>query len=421
MTTAVDKIPASASEPSGRLRIPVMKLAAIGDQVVVSLTNFVLTIAIGRAFAAEEFASFGIGLSIGLMVQGLQRHAMTIPLMLRPAGRIAHRHRAIVAEQYLLIIIAIVAGSLAVAAAWHMSLGRYGHLIALSSLVSLIVYLQLEFSRTFLVKTTRPWSLIASATWYCVVALALAGAALLHFIRYETLLFVLGGAMTLHALALMMIAGSPQWSRGWRLLRYDLRRYGGWSALATLTYSGYNHAPLLLLGALVAPVHAAIFVATRSLMQPLQIIQRGLDIADKSAFANVARKPHTRETLRLILAFSGFYALTGVVYCISAGLFADDLIGLAYGSKFSDAGSALIAWLPGYILMGLSLPLETLVYARRDFRSYFLLRGLASVVAIALSVPLLLYFFETGAIAACAAGWLLATCGTLIRLIRNTQ
>jgi O-antigen/teichoic acid export membrane protein len=420
MTTAVDKGHAVTPARSKRLRVPVVKVAAIGDQIVVSLTNFVLAIAMGRAFSAEEFASFGIGLSIGLMVQGLQRHAVTIPLMLRPADRIARRHRAILAEQYWLVLAVVTVGVLAVAAAWHMNLGRYGHLIALSSLVSLIVYLQLEFSRTFLVKTGRPWFLIASAGWYCVVALALAGAALSHRIGYETVLFVLGGAMALHALSLMMIAGSPQWSRGWRLLRHDIRRYGGWSAAATLTYSGYNHVPLLLLGALAAPVHAAVFVATRSLMQPLQIIQRGLDIADKSAFAGVARKPYARETLKLILTFSAFYMLIGVVYCAAAGLLANDLITLAYGSKFSDAESALFAWLPVYVLMGLSLPLETLVYARRDFRHYFLLRGLASVVAIALSLPLLMMFYETGAIAACAAGWLLAALGTVIRLIRTT-
>ena len=81
----------------------------------------------------------------------------------------------------------------------------------------------------------------------------------------------------------------------------------------------------------------------------------------------------------------------------------------------------MLAWLPVYVLMGMAMPLESLVYARRDFRHYFQLRGLASIVAVALSVPLALYYFETGAIAACAAGWLLAVSGTAIRLVRNTK
>jgi hypothetical protein len=63
-------------------RYAVTRFATIGDQVLVSLANFGLTLAIGRAYSAKELASYGIGLSLGLMVQGVQRHALIIPLML---------------------------------------------------------------------------------------------------------------------------------------------------------------------------------------------------------------------------------------------------------------------------------------------------------------------------------------------------
>lgn len=421
MRTAVNDVPMAAPDTTRPSRFSVTKIAAIGDQIVVSLTNFALTLAIGRAFSAEEFASFGIGLSIGLMVQGLQRHALTIPLTLQHDGKIARRHAAILAQQYIILIGVLALGLLIVGGALLISLPHYGYLIALASLVSLVVYLQLEFSRAFLIKTRRAGYLLASAAWYGLVSLALAAAAMLHLIRYETLLIVLGAAMVLHALALMLCAGKPAWSRGRRLLRHDLLRYGGWSAAATLTYSGYNHLPLLLLGAMAAPIHAAIFVATRSLMQPLQIIMRGLDIADKSVFAKVARHPGTRDTLIFTLNCAAFYAVISLVYCVTAGLFANQLVTLAYGAKFSGVGGALLAWLPVYVLMGLAMPLESLVYARRDFRHYFQLRGLASIVAFGLSIPLSIHYFETGAIAACAAGWLLAVGGTTIRLVRNTK
>ena len=404
-----------------RRRFPLTKLAAIGDQIVVSLTNFILTLAIGRSFSAEEFASFGIGLSIGLMVQGLQRHALTIPLTLQPDSKIMRRQAAILAEQYIVLIAVLLGGLCLIGGVVFIALPRYGHLIALSSLASLVVYLQLEFSRAFLIKTGKAGFLLASSAWYGLVSVALAAAAMQHLIRYETLLIILCGAMLLHALALMFSVGAPAWSRGKRLLRNDLLRYGGWSAAATLTYSGYNHLPLLLLGATAAPIHAAIFVATRSLMQPLQIIMRGLDIADKSVFARVAHHPGTRDTLVFTMNCAAFYAVISLVYCVTAGLFANQLVALAYGAKFSGVGTALLAWLPVYVLMGLAMPLESLVYARRDFRHYFQLRGLASILAVGLSLPLSLYYLETGAIVACAAGWLLAVSGTVIRLVRNTQ
>ncbi len=421
MRATVNEGSMAAPDTSRPSRPSLTKIAAIGDQIVVSLTNFALTLAIGRFFSAEEFASFGIGLSIGLMVQGLQRHALTIPLTLQRDARIERRHAAILAQQYIILLCVVATGLLIIGGALLLSLPRYGYLVALASFVSLIVYLQLEFSRAFLIKTKRTGFLLASAAWYGLVSLALAAAAMQHLIRYETLLIVLGAAMSLHALALMLCAGTPAWGRGRTLLRHDLLRYGGWSAAATLTYSGYNHLPLLLLGAMAAPIHAAIFVATRSLMQPLQIIMRGLDIADKSVFAKIARQPDTRDTLVFTLNCAAFYAVISLVYCVTAGLFANQLVALAYGAKFEGVGGALLAWLPVYVLMGLAMPLESLVYARRDFGHYFMLRGIASVLAFGLSIPLSIQYYETGAIAACAAGWLLAVGGTVIRLVRSTR
>jgi O-antigen/teichoic acid export membrane protein len=322
----------------------------------------------------------------------------------------------------LLILIAVISAGLAVLTATHLSaLPRYGQLIAAASTVCLIVYMELEFSRAFLIKTGKPWLLLASAGWYALVSLALAATALTHRIGYETLLFMLGGAMTLHALSLVAIAGRPDWHKGRTLLALDIRRYGGWSAAATLTYAGYNHVPLLLLGAFAAPIHAAAFVATRSLLQPLQIILRGLDIADKSAFAEAAKQPFARKTQAAALMLAALYALVALVFAVTAGLFADRLIALAYGPKFFGFGNALLAWIPAYILLSVSMPLESLIYARRDFRSYFLLRSLASAVAIAAAFPLMMLYAETGAILACAIGWFIAVTGTFLRILRTTS
>ena len=65
------------------------------------------------------------------------------------------------------------------------------------------------------------------------------------------------------------------------------------------------------------------------------------------------------------------------------------------------------------------MPLESLVYARQDFARYYAIRGLASLVAIALAYPLILGFAEVGAIAACGIGWLLAVAGTAVLILRR--
>jgi O-antigen/teichoic acid export membrane protein len=233
------------------------------------------------------------------------------------------------------------------------------------------------------------------------------------------MLFVLAGAMFVHAASLFAVTRAFSFRGGARLLLVDIKRYGGWAAAATATYAGYNHVPLLILGAIAAPVHAAVFVAARSLLQPLQILLRGLDVADKNAFAEIRADPYSAKATRFTLKLVALYAAVGGVVGVAAGLGAEQLLTLAYGTKFSGYGAALIAWVPAYVFLSISTPLESLVYARKAFRGYFAIRGVASLVAIAAAFPLITWYAEIGAIAACAIGWLVAVAGTAILLMRR--
>jgi O-antigen/teichoic acid export membrane protein len=231
----------------------------------------------------------------------------------------------------------------------------------------------------------------------------------------------LTAAMLIHALVVLTVVGLPDLRRGLRLLTADIRRYGIWSAIATATYTGYNHVPLLILGAIAAPIHAAAFTATRSLLQPLQILLRGFDAADKSAFARAAHDPFSRKALNFTLKLTALYAAIGVIFGVVVFLIADRLIVFAYGAKFADHSAALVAWVPAYILLSITMPLESLVYARKAFHGYFLIRGIASVIAIAASIPLINTYSDIGAISACALGWGIAAIGSLLFLIRGTR
>jgi O-antigen/teichoic acid export membrane protein len=397
------------------------RIATIGDQILVALTNFSLTLAIGRSFAASDLAAYGIGLSVALMVQALQRHTFIIPLMLRPRMLGAGQAAAAMTAQIIVLGFAIAGGSLALLGGALSGLPPYAMLVVASSLVCLVVQVQLEFSRAFLVKSGRPTLLFASACWYAAVSGLLAFAALGGQIEYATLLAVLGAAMLLHMAAIILLVRRVSPRRGLMLLRADVRRYGGWSLTATTTYAGYNHLPLLLLGVMASPVHAAAFVATRSLMQPVQILLRGLDIADKSGFAKRAGTPQKQAAYLFTLKLALLYAVAAGLIGTAIAVFADPLMALAYGSKFSGATPGLIAWAPVYVMISISLPFESLVYARREFRSYFLIRGVASVAAVALAVPLIGHFQAVGAIAACGVGWLIATTGTVVVLWRKAS
>jgi O-antigen/teichoic acid export membrane protein len=418
MNVAATGVPAKTS---ARKVYTLTRVATVADQLIVAVANFGLVLAIGRAFSVEELASYGIGLSIGLMVQALQRHAITIPLMLQPDGRAVRRSGAIVAEQLIVLAIALLAAAAILFSAHAWGATSYSLLIAGASIVSLIVYVELEFARAFLTKSKQPWLLIVSASYYALASAALAAGALLGWLEYVTLLGLLGAAMLIHAAALAAIGGQFAFWHGLLLLRADARHYGGWATLATATYAGYNHIPLLLLGSLAAPVHAAVFAATRSLMQPLQILLRGLDVADKSGFSESSRDPYGRSALIFTMKLAALYALVAGLFGLAAGLLAEQTITLAYGEKFAGFGFVLIAWIPLYVLLGASMPLESLVYARRSFRSYYLVRGLASVASIVSAYPLIMWSPGLGAIVACGLGWLIAVFGTFVLLLKGNR
>jgi O-antigen/teichoic acid export membrane protein len=397
----------------------VRRFATIGDQLFVALSNFTLTLSISRAFGAEEIASYGIGLSLGLMIQGLQRHAITIPLMLQTSRRASRRSGGILAQHTLVLLCALLLGVASIFLTKGVHAEQQGMLIAESSAVCLLVYSELEFARAILIKLDRPISALSSAVYYSAVCVLLAIAAQKHWISYTDLLTLLSIAMILHVVALGAAIGRFDLGMGARLFISDWRRYGGWAFVATATYSGYNHLPLLILAALTAPAQAAAFVATRSLMQPLQVLLRGLDVADKAFFSDRARSPHSKAAFDLTLKLAIPYICAAGLFGAIVSIYSSELITLAYGSKFADANTSLQAWIPVCLLMSASFPFESLIYSRNEFRRYYLVRAFASVIAVTLTVPLVLLGQSVGAILACAVGSLIAMSGTVIILKRG--
>ena len=392
------------------------RLATISDQLLIALANFALTISIGRSFKTDEVAAYGIGLSAGLMMQALQRHAILIPLMLQHPTKAARREAGIFAAHGLVIGCVVLFGLGGLALASLSDLSRFGLLIVAASTVCLLVYAELEFTRAILVKINRPFLLFLSAGWYAFAAAVLTWASLHHWLNFGGVLAALAAAMLIHSAALFALPRSISISQGLRLLSSDIRNYGVWALVATLTYSGYNHLPLFVLGAMAPPIHSAAFVATRSLMQPLQILLRGLDVADKARFAKQTNG--SPDALALTLRLASVYALAAIFFGGAACLFSDELIHLAYGEKFAGFGPALLAWVPAYVLVSVSMPFESLVYTRQVFRSYYLVRGVGSIAAVGLTIPLMPWA-EVGAISACGAGSLIAVLGTMFILMRG--
>jgi O-antigen/teichoic acid export membrane protein len=397
------------------------RAATVADQLLVALANFWLTICIGRAFPTEALAAYGIGLSSGLMLQSLQRHTIIVPFMLAPGTRTHKRIEGMIAQHWIVLCTTLVATTFGIAVADGIDASHYARLLIGASAVCFVIYAELEFCRGVLIKRDLPMTLLASSAFYGVLCGTVGLLALAGWMDFPTLLCALGAGMVLHALGVTLRTGQVRLLSGWRFLAAHVRRYGLWSIIATGTYAGYTHLPLFILGGLLPPAHTAAYVATRSLMQPLQIIIRGLDIADKAGFSGRIGPPQRRSALFATLQISGLYASAGCVFGLIVSLFPNTLLQLAYGAKFAGERGALMAWVPVFVLLSCMMPIESLVYARRSFKGYYFARATGSVIAIALSAPLIPHFAEVGAIMASAVGSLAAGVGAVLLLARGSS
>jgi len=397
------------------------RAATVGDQLLIALANFWLTVAIGRAFGAESLAAYGLGLAAGLIVQAMQRHTITIPLMLQRRFRARRRAGGLIAQHWIFIIAVLASIAGGVLLADRFGISQYSQLIITASGVCLVVFAELEFARAVLIKLGHPLSLLAGSVFYAALCIVLGGAALMRWIELSTLLLGLTLGMIGHAGAVSVKVGRFDARLGWTLLLANIRRYGGWALVATGTAAGYSHIPLFILGSLLPPIHTATYVATRGLMQPLQILLRGLDVADKVSFAERAAIARGRGALHQALRLAGLYALAGCLFGLAISPFADSLVQLAYGPQFEGKGAVLIAWIPVFVLISCLMPMESLVYARGSFNGYYLARAAGSAVAIGLAPPLIVRFAELGALLACAVGALVAVAATLFMLYRDTD
>jgi O-antigen/teichoic acid export membrane protein len=384
------------------------------DQALVSLANAALAIGLARVFSAEEFAGYGIGISAALIIQSIQRSGFVIPLSLLPTPKVRVMARAILAEHLILLIAALVPVLIGVIIFESMGFAtRLSHAVGLSFVACLLFFFQLDFDRVVLLKAGR---IVQSALWslaYAALCAGLLALALYGLISFDRLIVALIIFQLVKLCALAAMTGAPMMRLGWRLLKRDMQHYFGWATLGAISYSGYSHVPLFVLGAVAAPIHAAAFVAMRSLMQPLQVVVRSLDLIDKHVLGAAGAQEGVAGERRVFRRTLLVYTLLGLGFAVPICFFAKPLVALVYGAKYQGFEPGLYAWAVVFVFLVVTSPLESMVYARKKVGAYFLWRSVAGVIATISAYPLCLTYGYLGAILACVLGWVIAFIGNL--------
>lgn len=376
-----------------------LHLVAFGDQALFSACNFLFSIGLVRVFGETAFAGYGIGLSIALLAQAVQR-GFNIQTSLLSHRRFASRARALLGAHLILVGGALAAGLLAYLAIRIAGGGALLRASAAATVLCIAIFFQMDANRLFLVKrdcqiVSVAVTLLIGTGYLGMLALGRTGVA-----SFEILALCLAAVILAISAGLVWRGIVPRFGRGLRMLAASFRLVMGWTTLGTVGSAGYVHLPLFVLGAIQPPIAAAAFVAARSLLQPLQVVLRSLDIADKHLFAI----HHEADDRRGVRRAAVRNVAVSAVLAVPTALLAEWVLPLVYGRAFGGYGYVLGFWAATFILMAPILPFETLIYAEQRNRIYAL--GMVAIGAVcAISVyPAVTAFGLAGALATALVG-----------------
>ncbi len=380
------------------------------DNLLFSAANFVLTISLARIYAESDFAALGVALAFGLAVQAMQKSLYIVRVSLMGAHAARRRRGAIIAEHLIVVAAAVLLVCLITTIGILAGASEQFRLIGLATVVCYLIYFQADFDRAILLKlgsALRPALLSLSYLIAVTVLALLARLRGLSFLGFMIGLIVFTLAKGVVVVAL--VGARPRWRSGRRLLAVDWRRYGMPSLIGAASYAGFTHVPVMLLEALSGPLQVGVFVAMRTLMQPLMVVIRSLDAGDKNRFQD--RSGGTLIGVRHVFWRTiALYAGIGVLALLLLSVAPEQLIRIVYKGKYGGHADLLIGWCLFAIFLTLSMPIQSVVYLlHRQHRAMWW--GMISSVT-----GLCIALFTCGALG--ARGAMLATlCGAFLGVI----
>ncbi len=386
-----------------------IRIISLCDQVFFSAANFIFTILLAKYYSEVELAAYGIGLSIAITLQGIQRNTYMIQnSVLLP--RILRRRATKVMGQQVIVWGFLFCAEMLVWGLYVVSGGESPLVLGAfySTIVLTLIYIQLDFDRILLIKHERFVDPLVTSFLFLGVTGALFFAIPRFALSYEAMMAIIGIFTFIKSFWLILIIGPPHLYWGWRFMIRDFRKYIVASLLGVGGYAAYNNFPIFILSAVTAPIQSAAFAAMRSLLQPLLVVVRSLDIIDKNFFQNQDKSLAglRRSFLRLLF----LYGAGALVMVLGMAVFGHSVVHLVYGEKYAPYSGLLFGWGLVFFMLTISNPIETVIVKRGKLNLYNLYRIPAGVVGLGLAMVLCRPYGAWGAIWACFGGWVVSVC-----------
>jgi hypothetical protein len=394
--------------------MPLSYVISFLDQAIFSVGNFLLSVGLVRGFSVTEYAGYGIGLSIALTLQALQR-GFTIQASLLTREIFCSRIGALLAAHLIILGAALTTSLVIYSGLLLASTPAFATDTAAATVACIAVFFQVDVNRILLIKRNRQ---IVALSVSAVVVLSYALVVVLGYAQLATFsqsMLMLAALSVATSASLVWRGIRPQWREGLDQLARDTRDVFAWTTLGSLAAGTYMHIPLFILSSVRTPLQAAGFVMTRNLLQPLGVIMRSFDVVDKHLFSTLSAGANTR-VVGLSIARN---LLISIVVAGPIELAAGPLLGLVYGLPAVDFADALRIWVPVFALMAAILPLEIVVYSRTLARPYAFVAVTSGTITLISTYPLVSHFGAKGAVSASLLGYLLQLIGAALLVVRT--
>lgn len=384
-----------------------IRVVSLADQLAFSAANFLLTIILARHYSEMELSAYGMGLSIALMIQGVQWHCYVVRNSILSPSVFRRRSARVLGEHLIIWGITLTLEFVIFSVILFFGGGPYYQAILGSAVVCSLIYAQLDFDRIVLIKHSKYIDMfLASAAFLTMNGILFF--AIPHFhISFLGTMAIVGFFAAGKIMRLILIIGRPDFFWGWRMAMADYKKYFPSSFTGVAVYSGFSHIPLLILGSVAPPIQAAAFVAARSLMQPLQVVIRSLDMIDKNFFQQkAAMNPADIRTV-MLRQLATYALLSGTMIGVVL-FFSEPIIYFAYGEKYVNLHGVLVGMVFLTCMFAVTLPLETVIVKMKRLPRYNYYRSAAGIIGCTLALFLCAPYGAWGAIMACLGGWMVS-------------
>jgi O-antigen/teichoic acid export membrane protein len=379
------------------------------EQGFLSLSNFGMAVFLARSLSKESWGAFSLGFALLLFAQGFQRALVSIPVatMARDLELLSRSLRFWRRLQGRITLIA--AGVLILAAAlWRLCGGESSGLEAVTVAALLVPgYFSLEFWRRMLIQARDIRAAAAIATGLLVsVALLVAGLHVFH-----------GGALAAAAglSGCMLMAGAACRFRAKSLIPAasehldwgsEVAKFGRWSTMSHLAFSGYNTAIQVALSVIAGPAAMASFAAVRNLTQPINTLIGAVDNLDKPRAARAFAAEGFAGLFSSLWRTMSTLGLVGGGYLLACGLGGGYLVQLAYHGRYGHAWNEIWMWCLIALAMMAAQPLESGLYVARRTDALFMNRLVSALIGLGAAAVAIPAWGVMGALLGLALGWI---------------